>query len=98
MNWQTAVPLLVAAITVAGSIYGAKRNASTTNEGIYASHVGELLDKVDKYMTEREMYLHEITKLKEQVYQANKRIEELEEKINGLDQGIKSGHGGGASN
>ncbi|ERL63629.1 hypothetical protein L248_2508 [Schleiferilactobacillus shenzhenensis LY-73] len=44
-------------------------------------------------MDEREQYLHEIAKLKEQVYQDNKRIKELEDKINGSNQRAQSRHG-----
>lgn len=92
---QYVTPILSA---VVGGLFGvwlqAKKNigedqkARVSNEGIYAEHTSELLDRLDKVYGERNKLQQQVTELQLKVDEQSRTIDELNHQIGGLSDKI----------
>lgn len=88
MNLNSLIPLLSAVVAAVASFLVGKLNSSSSNEGVYAAHFGELLDKIDKLTNERDDLKNQILKLQDQIRTQSKIIDELTKQIKNLKKGV----------
>lgn len=87
MNLNNFIPLASAIVAAIASFMVGKLNSSSSNEGIYAEHYGQLLDKIDYLTDERDEYKKKYINLQEKIEKLNKQIKELKKEVNnGFDQ------------
>ena len=88
MNLNNLIPLLSAIVAAVASFLVSKLNSSSTREGVYAAHYGELLNKIDQLTNERDDLKDQILKLQEQIRTQSRIIDELTKQIEELKKGV----------
>ena len=88
---QIIVAIISGIIGSAGTVWlqavknkGESDKAKTSNEGIYAEHTSELLDRLDKVISERDDLKAQVMDLRQKVEDQSRVINELTTQIQGL--------------